>query len=265
MQCCSLATSDFTSITSHITTVSYFHFGSIPSFFLELFLHWSPVAYWAHTDLGSSSFSVLSFCLFMGFSSQEYWSGLPFPSPVDHVLSKLSTMTHPSLVVLYDMAHSFIGLDKAVVHVLSLISFLWLWFSFCLAIATHFSTLAWKMPWAEEPGRLQSMESLRVRHDWVTHFHSSLSCIGEGNGNPLQCSCLENPRDGGAWWAAIYGVAQSQTWLKRLSSSSSPLIRIKGLWKLPDERDWPWGKLGLVQVFLPGEFHGQRSLVGYSL
>jgi len=55
------------------------------------------------------------------------------------------------------------------------------------------------------------------------HFHFSLSCIGEGNGNPLQCSCLENPRDGGAWWAAIYGVAQSQTRLKRLSSSSSRL------------------------------------------
>ena len=53
------------------------------------------------------------------------------------------------------------------------------------------------------------------------HFHFSLSCIGEGNGNLLQCSCLENPRDGGAWWAAIYGVAQSWTRLKRLSSSSS--------------------------------------------
>ena len=53
------------------------------------------------------------------------------------------------------------------------------------------------------------------------HFHFSLSCIGEGNGNPLQCSCLENPRDGGARWAAVYGVAQSQTQLKRLSSSSS--------------------------------------------
>ena len=51
-------------------------------------------------------------------------------------------------------------------------------------------------------------------------FHFSLSCIGEGNGNPLQCSCLENPRDGGAWWAAVYGVAQSQTQLKRLSSSN---------------------------------------------
>ena len=52
------------------------------------------------------------------------------------------------------------------------------------------------------------------------HFHFSLSYIGEGNGNPLQCSCLENPRDGGAWWAAVYGVAQSRTRLKRLSSSS---------------------------------------------
>ena len=53
------------------------------------------------------------------------------------------------------------------------------------------------------------------------HFHFSLSCIGEGNGNPLQCSCMQNPRDGGAWWAAVYGVTQSRTWLKRLSSSSS--------------------------------------------
>ena len=57
-------------------------------------------------------------------------------------------------------------------------------------------------------------------------FHFSLSCIGEGDGNPLQCSCLENPGDGGAWWAAIYGVAQSQTGLKRLSSSSSSLYAL---------------------------------------
>ena len=60
------------------------------------------------------------------------------------------------------------------------------------------------------------------------HFHFSLLCIGEGNGNPLQCSCLENPRDGGAWWAAVYGVPQSRTRMKRLSSSSSsskPLSR----------------------------------------
>ena len=84
------------------------------------------------------------------------------------------------------------------------------------AVTTHLSTLVWKIPWMEEPGRPQSMGSLRVGHDWATLL--SLSCIGEGNGNPLQCSCLENPRDGGAWWAAIYGVAQSRTRLKWLSS-----------------------------------------------
>ena len=77
------------------------------------------------------------------------------------------------------------------------------------------------IPWTEEPGRLQSMGSLESDRTEQLHFHFSLSCIGEGNGNPLQCSCLENPRNGGAWWAAIYGVAQSQTRLKWLSSSSS--------------------------------------------
>ena len=136
-------------------------------------------------------------------------------------------------------------------------------------MAPHSSTLAWKIPWMEEPGVLQSMGSLRVGHNWATSlwlftlmhwrrkwqptpvflpwgsqgqgslvgyspwgheesdmserldFHFSLSCIGERNGNPLQCSCLENPRDGGAWWAAVYGISQSQTQLKRLSSSNS--------------------------------------------
>ena len=90
------------------------------------------------------------------------------------------------------------------------------------AMVTHSSTLAWKIPWTEEPGGLPSMGSWRVRHNWATSL--SLSCIGEGNGNPLQCSCLENPRDGGAEWAAVYGVAQSQTRLKRLSSSSCSVI-----------------------------------------
>ena len=88
--------------------------------------------------------------------------------------------------------------------------------------APHSSTLAWKIPWMEEPGRLQSMGSLGVRHDWATSL--SFSCIGEGNGHPLQCSCLENPRDGGAWWAAVYGVAQSRTRLKQLSSSCSNIL-----------------------------------------
>ena len=117
------------------TTGCCFCFGSVSSFFLELFLHWSPVTYWAPIDLGSSSFSVLSFCLFilfMGFSRQEYWSGFLFPFPVDHILSELSTTTRPSWVALHGMAHSFIELDKAVLHVIRLASFLWLWFSVCL-------------------------------------------------------------------------------------------------------------------------------------
>ena len=79
------------------------------------------------------------------------------------------------------------------------------------------------------PGRSHGRRSLVGCNPWGPeesdmterlHFHFSLSCTGEGNGNPLQCSCLENPRDGGAWWAAVYGVAQSRTRLKRLSSSS---------------------------------------------
>ena len=88
-------------------------------------------------------------------------------------------------------------------------------------MAPYSSTLAWKIhgwrslvgcsPW----GCYESDMT-----EWL-HFHFSLSCIGEGNGNPLQCSCLENPRDRGGWWAAVYGVAQSWTQLKRLSSSSS--------------------------------------------
>ena len=96
------------------------------------------------------------------------------------------------------------------------------------AMAPHSSTLAWKILWSEEPGRLQSMELLRVGHDWAT----SLSCTGEGNGNPLHCSCLENPRERGAWWAAIYGVAQSRTWLKWLSSSSMTKLEWSRSWFL---------------------------------
>ena len=101
------------------TTGYCFCFGSIPSFFLELFLHWSPVAYWAPSDLGSSSFGILSFwlfILFMGFSRQEYWSGLPFPSPEDHILSDLSTMNYLSWVA-PQAWFGFIELDKAVVLV----------------------------------------------------------------------------------------------------------------------------------------------------
>ena len=103
-----------------------FHFGFVCSLFLELFLHSSPVAYWAPTDLVSSFFSVISFCLFMwfmGFSREEYWSSMPFLSPVDHILSELSSMTCPSWMALHGMAHSSIELDKTVVHVIRLVVF----------------------------------------------------------------------------------------------------------------------------------------------
>ena len=130
MQCCSLQhrtllLSPVTSTTGHC-----FCFGSIPSFFLELFLHWSPVAIWAPTNLGSSPFSILSFCLFiqfMGFSRQEYWSGLPF-------LLQWTTFCQTSLPwpTRLGWPHrawlSFIELDKAVVCVIRLTIFLWLWF-----------------------------------------------------------------------------------------------------------------------------------------
>ena len=89
-------------------------------------------------------------------------------------------------------------------------------------MATHSSILAWKTPWEEEPGRLQSMRSRRVGQDlsaftFAFHFHA----LEKEMATHSKCSCLENPRDGGAWWAALYGVAQSQTRLKRLSRSSS--------------------------------------------
>ena len=97
------------------------------------------------------------------------------------------------------------------------------------------------------------MGSLRVGHNWATSLwlKFSLSCNGEGNGNPLQCSCLENPRDGGAWWAAIYGVAQSRTRLKWLSSGSSSkprklqVVEARNVGIFPVDQMWAtqeWGK-----------------------
>ena len=106
-------------------------------------------------------------------------------------------------------------------------------------MAPHSSTLAWKIhgqrslvscsPWGF--WGLDKTERL--------HFHFSLSCIGEGNGNPFQCSCLENPRDRGAWWVAIYGVTQSQTRLTRLSSSFSLFIFTSSIhWGRPSYLTW---------------------------
>ena len=90
-------------------------------------------------------------------------------------------------------------------------------------MATHSSILAWRFMWMEEPGGLLSI--LAAVQNWTLLNQLSMqACIGEGNDNPLQYSCLENTRDGGAWWAAIYGVAQSWTRLKQLSSSSSMYI-----------------------------------------
>ena len=100
-------------------------------------------------------------------------------------------------------------------------------------------SIYWRMQWQPTPvllpGKSHGRRSLvgyspRGGQESDTtgrlHFHFSLSCIGEGNGNSLQCSCLENPRDGGTWWAAVYGVAQSRTRLKRLSRSSSSIVYI---------------------------------------
>ena len=108
-------------------------------------------------------------------------------------------------------------------------------------MTTYSSTLAWRIPWTEEPGRLQSMGSLESDTTERLHFHFSLSCIGEGNGNPLQCSCLENPRDGGAWWAALYGVAKSWTRLSDFTFTFHFHALEKGMathssvlaWKIP--------------------------------
>ena len=106
-------------------------------------------------------------------------------------------------------------------------------YSFCLIVQVwhKIAFYQWKRQWHPTPvllsGKSHGQRSPSPwggeesdTTEWLP-FHFSLSCIGEGNGNPLQCSCLENPRDGGAWWAAVYGVTQSWTQLKRLSSSST--------------------------------------------
>ena len=91
-------------------------------------------------------------------------------------------------------------------------------------MTTHSSTLAWKIPWTEEPGRLQSMGSLRVRHDWETSLSLFTFMHWRRKWQPTPVFLPGESRDRGAWWAAVYRVAQSRTRLKRLSSSSMRLV-----------------------------------------
>ena len=119
MQYCSLQHWALFSPPDESTAEHHFCFGPTSSFFLELFLCSFPGAYWTSSDLRGISSGVIYFCLFillMGFSRQEHWSGLPFPPSVDHVLSELSPMTHPSWVALHHLAHSFIELHKSLHH-----------------------------------------------------------------------------------------------------------------------------------------------------
>ena len=102
------------------------------------------------------------------------------------------------------------------------------------AMAPHSSTLAWKIPWMEEPGRLQSTGSLRVWHDWATSLSLFTFMHWRRKWQPTPESFLENPRDGGTWWAAVYGVAQSQTRLKWLSSHNA-----RDLGSVPQLRRFP--------------------------
>ena len=124
-------------------------------------------------------------------------------------------------------------------------------------VLSAYKSYVWRRRWHPTPvllpGKSHGWRSLVGCSPWGReesdtterlHFHFSLSCIGEGNSNPLQCSCLENPRDGGAWWAAVYGVAQSQTRLKRLRRTYSCLrtstyISRSCLYALPPQ--WVYG------------------------
>ena len=116
-------------------------------------------------------------------------------------------------------------------------------------MATHSSVLAWRIPGTAEPGGLPSMGSHRVRHDWSDLAAAATPISGEGDGTPLQYSCLENPMDRGTWWAAVHGVSKSQT---QLSDFTFTFMHWRRKWQP-------------TPVLLPGESYGQRSLVGYSL
>ena len=152
---------------------------------------------------------------------QEYWSGLPFFPSADlpNAGTELTSPVSPAL-----SGRFFTPEPRVLYNRLS------------LGIYFIYSSVCQRRQWhptpAFLPGKSHGWRSLVGCSPWGhsesdtterLHFHFSLSGIGEGNGNPLQCSCLENPRDRGAWWAAVYGVAQSRIRLKRLSSISSSI------------------------------------------
>ena len=195
MQYCSLQHQ--TLLLSPVTsTAEYcFCFGSIPSFFLELFLHWFPVAYRAPTDRGSSSFSILSFCLFILFigvlkAGILKWLANPFYSGPHFV----RTLHHdPS--ILHGLAHSFIELDKAVVHVIRLASCLWLWFqSICPLMP---SLRAYHLTWVSltlDVGYLFTTAPAKCSHcswPWMWGVSSPLlCCAAAAPANSYQSSLL---------------------------------------------------------------------------
>jgi len=136
MQYCPLQNQTLLASPITSTTGSCFHFGSIFSFFLHLFSHSSPVAYWNSTyqpeEFSFQCHIFLPFHTVHGILKTRILKWFAIVSPVDHALSELFIMTHPSWVALHGMAHSYIELDKAVVHATRLVSFLWWWFSVCL-------------------------------------------------------------------------------------------------------------------------------------
>ena len=126
------------------------------------------------------------------------------------------------------------------------------------AKAPHSSTLAWKMPWTEEPGRLQSMRSQRVRHDWVTSLSrfTFLHWRRKWQPTPVFLPGESQGWQSRAWWAAVRGVAQSQTWLERLSSSSSGQAKSWLIWKDPDAgKDWGHEEKGTTEDEVVGWHH----------
>ena len=155
----------------------------------------------------------------MGFPRHKYWSALTFPSPGDLPNPGIKP-TSPAL------AGRSLTTKQEIWYISScdLVHYVW------IKNTADLQRRWWHPTPVLLPGKSHGRRSLVGCHPWGReesdmtewlHFHFSPSRIGEGNGNPLQCSCLENPRDRGAWWAAVYGVAQSQTRLKWLSSSSS--------------------------------------------